>query len=209
MAELPRSETARQRGRLGFGVAVSESFRFLLDRGFELRELSDTYARYESDRRLVRVFHGRSSYELGVEVGRWIVVDGVRREQIFPLRDIVSLAVDPASVGYGGTSATAAETVRKFTGQLAGWTQQFASGLLDNGDEVFEQLCERNASLGETSRDAQRATLIRSRADAAWRERDFATVINAYKEIDLELTGVELRPSERGRLEYALRALND
>ena len=208
MAELPRNG-GPDRSRLGFAAAVSDAFGFLLESGFELVELSDTFARYESDRRVVRVFHGRSSYELDVEVGRWIDVDGTPCEQVVSLRDIVSLTRDPPTIGYGGTSATTSETVRKFVDRLAEWTRRFAFSLLADGDEVFEELSAHNAARGVADRDAQRARTLRSRADAAWRDRDFATVVNCYTEIDEELPTVGLSQSERGRLDYALRALND
>jgi hypothetical protein len=209
IAKRTKTEPAPDRDRLGFAAAVSDAFEFLLENGFELVELSDTFARYESARRIIQVFHGRGSYELSVELGRWIVVDGVRREQAFPLRDVVALTSDPAAIGYGGTSATTADTVRKFVDRLAAWTQQFASSLLSDGDDVFEELSRRTAARGLADRDAQRARLLRSRADAAWRDRDFATVANSYAEIDKELSTVDLSPSEQGRLHYALRALND
>lgn len=96
---VSRTATGPERGRLGFASVVSEEFSFLLELGFRLVEASDTLARYESDGRLVRVFHGRGSYELGVEVGRWIEVDGVSREQAFPLRDIVALRGDRSAAG--------------------------------------------------------------------------------------------------------------
>ena len=48
-----------ERARLGFADAASAQFAFLLRLGFRLVELTDTIARYEGDRRVVRVFHGR------------------------------------------------------------------------------------------------------------------------------------------------------
>jgi hypothetical protein len=37
---------------------------------------------------------------------------------------------------------------------------------------------------------------------------DFGTVLNAYSEIEAELSTVELKPSERARLRYALKELS-
>jgi hypothetical protein len=198
-----------ERSRLGFATVAPEEFSFLLGLGFALTELSYTVARYETDRRLVRVFHGRWSYELGVDVGRGIEVDGVRREQAFPLRDVVAPRGHPAEVGYGGTSATTSESVRKFLGLLATWTHEFAGPFLSDGDRWFDRLSESNAVRAQAEQDELHAARLRARAGEAWQRRDFGTVVNAYREIEAELPAVVLRASERGRLDYALRALGE
>jgi len=207
MVEKPRTKPGPDRHHLGFADAVSEAFGFLLGRGFRLVELSDTFARYETNRRFVRVFHGRGSYELGVEIGRWIEIDGTLHEQFFPLRDVVSLTTDLDTIGFGGTSATTEESVRKFITRLAAWTEQYGLELAANGDGLFDQLSQRNAARGAADRDVQRARLLRARADEAWRAQDFANVVNAYGEIDSELASVTLSASERAKLNYAVKAL--
>jgi hypothetical protein len=207
IVQMHGTQPGSERWRLGFTSAVSQEFGFLLKLGFRLVELRDTFARYETARRSVRVFHGRASYELGVEVGRWIKVNGVSYEQAFPLRDIIGLQRDPADLGYGGTSATTADLVRRFLNQLAGWTREFTLPLLTDGDEIFDTLSVSNAARGAAERDVQRASRLRARAQEAWRRRDHVAVVNAYSEIDTELPTVRLSPSERRRLEYAIRAL--
>lgn len=198
-----------ERSRLGFAASAEEEFAFLIELGLRLVGLDHTLARYESDRRFVQVFHGRGSYELGVGIGRWIDVDGVTREQVFPLRDVVALRCDPAEVGYGETSATTAEATRKFLRDLAGWTREFAGSLLTDGDEIFRDLSERNARRADAEEEGMRASRLRARAEEAWRRRDFGSLANAYGEIDRDLPTVELSASERSKLDYALRALGE
>jgi hypothetical protein len=196
------------RSRLGFAAAVLEEFGFLSELGFRVVERTDTFVCYESERRFVRVFHGRSSYELGVEIGRWVDIDGGRREQFFPLCDVVARQADLAEVGYGGSAATDAQLLRKFVRQLGGWTRRFAEPLLSDGDQEFDELSEINARRAEGHREALRASRLRARAAEAWQRRDFGTVLNAYSEIEAELPTVRLKPSERARLRYALEALS-
>jgi hypothetical protein len=196
------------RSRLGFAAAVLAEFGFLSGLGFRVVERTDTLVCYETARRFVRVFHGRGSYELGVEIGRWVDVGGELREQFFPLRDVIARQADPAEVGYGGLAATDAQLVRKFVRQLGGWTREFAVPLLSDGDQEFDRLSEINARRAESHREALHASRLRARAAEAWQRRDFGTVVNAYSEIEAELPTVELKPSEQARLRYALKALS-
>ena len=204
---MPEFEPGPERDRLGFAVAASEEFGFLLELSFRQADLNVTFARYETDRRFVNVFHGRGSYELGVEIGRWVDVKGERREQRFPLRHVIVLERDPAEVGYGGTSATTAELVRRFVRSLAEWTREFASPLLTDGDDLFERLREANSAWYQSWQHETSAERLRARADEAWRQRDFGTVVSIYTEIDSQLPTVQLKASERGRLEYARKRL--
>jgi hypothetical protein len=206
MVELPRAAPGPERARLGFADAAQAEFGFLLRLGFRLVELTDTICRYQSDRRLVRVFHGRGSYELGVEIGRWIEVGGQPREQAFPLPDVVTQLAGSAASEQQGTAATTAEAVSRVLRRLADQTREIAGEMLTGGDDLFDRLSAANAARGQAEQDQLRAQHLRERADDAWRRKDFDAVITAYTEIDREMDTVELRTSERRRLDYALRS---
>src|SRR5690348_10203982 len=59
-----------EREQLGFRDAVLSSFKFLAE--FRLRpvEKKMTFVRYQSRHVFVNVYHGRASYELGIQIGR-------------------------------------------------------------------------------------------------------------------------------------------
>jgi hypothetical protein len=209
MADGDARPSRQARSRLGFAATVLEEFAFLQGLGFRVVEHNDTLVRYETDRRFVRVFHGRGSYELGVEIGRWVDIDGELREQFFPLCEVIARQADLAEIGYGGLGAIDAQLVRKLVRRLGGWTRRFAVPLLSDGDQEFDKLSEINAKRAENHREALRASRLRAKADDAWRRHDFGTVLNAYSEIEAELPTVELKPSEQARLRYAVKALSD
>jgi len=63
-------EPSPERAKLGFKDEVLSSFRFLNDARFSPVEQEMTLIRYESPEVFVTVYHGRASFELGVEIGR-------------------------------------------------------------------------------------------------------------------------------------------
>ncbi len=147
VGEVPTTEPGPEHAALGFVAAVQGSFGFLEnDYGFRLVRAEPTFVRYEGERRFVNVFHGRSSYELGVEIGRWVEVDGEVAEQRFGLGYVVALSREPDSVGFRAFTATDADTVARFVLQLAEWTRDFGASALAGGDAAFERMSARIGS---------------------------------------------------------------
>ena len=206
---MPTTSPGSGRSRLGFADAVKESFVFLVSGfGFRLVEAQPTFVRYESERAFVNVFHGRGSYELGVEIGHWIVIDDDRVEERFPLGDVIALDHDLATVGYRSFATTEKEPLARLVAQLAGWTQRFAPRALEGDATTFDRLRVENARQSQAMQEGWRATRLRSAADEAWHRKDWGRVVDAYGEMVSELRTVDLKPSELRRLRYAQEQLD-
>src|SRR5687767_11892121 len=67
---VSKLEPGMDRWRLGFKEAVLANFGFLQQIGFKPVTEDVTFVRYESKTVFVNVYHGRASFEIGVEVGR-------------------------------------------------------------------------------------------------------------------------------------------
>jgi hypothetical protein len=92
---MPSFTPGSDREKLGFAGAVASSFAFLVaDHGFRVVSEVSTLVRFESETVAVQVFHGRGSYELGVELH--LAADGAH----YSLREVIALDDDPAAVGY-------------------------------------------------------------------------------------------------------------
>lgn len=196
------SVPASSRSGFGFEALAREAFSFLKDDlSFQVVESGDTRVRYESPRRFVNVYYGRSSYEVGVEVGRWLDVDGQRTEQLFPLVHLLAVEADESQLDRIRTATTRDQLGRELQ-RLATLLEAHAT-LLTNGDDLFDRMSELNAALSDSYLEGIPASRLRARADDAWKRRDLDTVLLAYTEIDRELATVTLRESERARLEYA------
>ena len=59
----------QNRAWLGFAPAVEDAFSFLLADGFQIVESAPTIVRYKKGGACVTLFHGRRSWEIGLEVG--------------------------------------------------------------------------------------------------------------------------------------------
>lgn len=209
--EMPTTEPGPHRGGLGFASAVERAFEFL-EHDFELQlvRAESTLVRFEGDRRFVNIFHGRASYELGVEVGRWVEVAGEVVEQRFALGYAVELSRDPESVGLRSFTATDQAAVAKVVARLAELTREFIGPVIvAEDDRAFDRMNALAVRESQLYQQNGRAAILRKRADSAWHERDLARVVLAYREILDELPLVELRRSELGRLHYAEDHLAD
>lgn len=154
----------------------------------------------------VEVFHGRASYELGVEFGRWVIVDDARVEQKFHLAEV--LPVVAPEVTFVAHTATSREQVARFVEELAQVARVVVERLEDEGTDVFDRVSAAVERRSDEYLENTRAERLRVRADAAWRRRDFVAVVTAYEEIKAELGTVSLRGSETKRLAYARKHLD-
>lgn len=206
MDRLPQTAGDPQRDQLGFLAAAGARFGFLLDLGFEEVASERSFLRFDRNDMFVEVFHGRASYELGVEFGRWVRVDDDVVEQKFHLVDVLPLLAP--NVSFVARTATSREQVARFVEELAAAARLAAEDLAYRGADAFDRISEAVASRSEEHLDGLRAARLRARAEDAWRRKDFASVVAAYEEIDSELDTVTMRESETRRLSYAHRQID-
>jgi hypothetical protein len=191
------------RAELEFASLAKAAFSFLAtDFGLQLVEEGDTRVRYESQRRFVNVYHARASYQVGVEVGRWVELDGALREAMFPLVYLLAVQAGDSQLDRIRT-ATDRQQLAKELHRLASLLEAQASPVLSNGDDLFDQMNELSLTMSNSHLERVRASRLRTRADRAWQEKELEAVALAYSEIERELRTVSLRPSERARLRYA------
>lgn len=200
---MEMSAAGPPRAQFEFASLAKAEFSFLsADFGLQLVEEGETRVRYESRRRFVNVYHARGSYQVGVEVGRWVEVDGELREGLFPLVHLLAVDAGEGELDRIRTAIDRDQLARELH-RLAALLKARAKPLLTNGDDLFDRMSELNSALSNTYLEGIRASRLRARADEAWRQKDLETMALAYSEIERDLTTVSLRGSERARLEYA------
>jgi hypothetical protein len=106
-----------ERAKLEFREVVLSSFKFLGEFGFRPAQEKETFVRYESSEAFVNVYHGRVSFELGVEIGRL-----KEPAEKLTLYDIVAGAGAEKTEGFGQHTmfqVSSREGVQQFVPKLA------------------------------------------------------------------------------------------
>ena len=198
-----RWQPAKSRERFRFPKLVKQAFAFLEhDYGFRVVESDITFVRYENDAMFVHVYHGRASYELGVEIGRR--KQDRRMESRFDIQEILDI-VDPENPdGANIFQAETAEAVKAGVARLGELLREHGRpALLDEGD-IFSRLRELQTQRSQEYQRDGDAYWARREADAAWRVRDYEKVAERYGSVE-----ATLKPDERERLRVARRALEE
>jgi hypothetical protein len=185
------NEPTPERAQLGFNDAVLSSFKFLGDLGLRQVEERVTLVRYESSEVFLNVYHGRASYELGVEIGRLGEPD--KRLSIF---DVVRWAGAEKAEGFGQHvmfQVSSREGVREFVPKLAALVKKYAIPLLRGDEDAYHTALESRAKRYAEEVKEGGLGVVRSKADAAWQAKDYAQVIELYSPVRQDLTEVEAK----------------
>lgn len=190
----------RERDRLCFAESVRRHFDFLEGHRLAVVAHTLTYVRYESARLFVNVYHGRRSFEIGLEIGRLSQDD----QQPYPMSAIVAVMEPSVSSSHLDYAARTAADVDEGVRRLAAPFRAFVGrGLLEDPG-LFSRL-ERDRQ-GRKLRMAQDVDLSHARlaAEDLWRAKDYAGVIRLLAPLR-----ESLEPSELKKLEFAEKHRSD
>ena len=178
---------------LRFSEAVREYFSFLETQWeFTCVREEDTFVRYERGDLYVNVYHGRVSFEIGVEVGRESLEHG------FPLAALVSLSDKGLARKYWPGGARTVTAVRKVVQAASEGLSRYGVAALAGDQATFSSLEQLRAErIAAMVRDSI-AVQVRPKAEAAFRRRDYKEAATLYFSIEDSLS-----PVERKKLEIA------
>jgi len=185
-------------GRLGFKALAESAFAFLRDRfGFRIESSEDTRLVFQGNGVFVAVFHGRSSFELGIEIGR-TNVPGERFNWTEVLEVVAPEAAETARFQTSDTVGLA-RGLQHFSGLLA----LHGAHLLRNEPGSFDSLREPIRRARQAYTDRRKFGAIKNRAQRAWQEKAWDEACTLYRSIRGELTEIESK-----RLEFLEKRLS-
>lgn len=187
-----------QREQLGFKNSVLSSFKFLTEFGLRTVEKKMTFVGYKSRHVFLNVYHGRASYELGIQIGR--LTDP---KKTLSLATIVDWAGARKAEGFGKHvmfQVSTREGVQEFVPKLAALVKKYAVSLLRNDDSAWREALElQGRRWNEYVKEVNLAAL-REKAETAWHAKDYVRVAELYEPVRQDLTEIEAK-----KLAYAER----
>jgi hypothetical protein len=196
------NNSTRTREQLGFAEAVITCFSFLVEEyGLSLVTQETTYLRFESNAVFVNVYHGRLSYEVGVEIGEQQKANSVL-ERGFVLGEIIAMTDYDIGAKFCFYQATTPELIMKSVTQTAELVKAYARPALSGDRSFFEGLSKVRSRMSREYLKEMEMGRVRQEAEVAWREKHYEQLVELYEAVKDDLT-----PSEIKKLEYAMRKL--
>jgi len=178
----------RDRERLGFSTAVRNNFSFLENQyGLQCVHEEDTLVRFESDVVFVNVYHGRTSFEIGLEFGRR------GYEEKYSLEALVALSNENLSRKYWANFAVTTEMVETAVSTLAQGLIEYENGVLSGDACIYQRLEQLRRERIDKMIVHSQVEQVRPLADAAFRKKNYAEAARLYRSISSSLTEVERR----------------
>ena len=193
------TEPGPERARLGFKEAVLSGFKFLTDLGLHPVEEKLTFVRYASPDVFVNVYHGRASFELGVEIGRLKQPDNEK----LTIHDIVAAAGAEKAEGFGQHvmfQISSPEGVRELVPKLARLLEKYGTPFLKGDATAYRTALEARSRAAADYVKQTNLSNVHRKAEAAWQAKDYAQVVELYRPVRKDLTEVEAK-----KLAYAER----
>jgi hypothetical protein len=187
------------REAFAFVAVVESAFSFLVeDYGFRMVGTDVTLVRFAADKMFLNVYHGRQSYEIGVEVGRPASAYRYRLPEV-----LGALLGESGQQDAYYLQSSSREGLRRCVEAAARLVKAHYGPVLSGNPDVLERIGALTTRRNEeyTRRVVQQP--IRDAAHRAWLAKDFAMVARCYGSIREDLS-----PPERRRLTYAEKQIS-
>lgn len=186
-------ESISDRSVLRFAEEVKDRFSFLEALGFRRTCSEATLVRFESPSIGINVFHGRRSFEIGLEIQSTQLPT-----ESYSIPEIVRIFDKEQGVQYKYYATHTAQGVSEGVRQLAKLFQRCVAAGLLNDTQFFSRLEQQKKELVAKYALEVQLRQARRESEIGWRKKDYAAVVKALKPLRAGLTATEV-----GKLEYA------
>lgn len=186
------------RSILRFAEEVTTRFAFLETLSFHCVRSEATLVRFESSAFAVNVYHGRRSYEIGLEI------ESTRSlTETYSIPEILRLVDKKEADQYSYYASHTPQGVAEGVRLLAELFQRcVAVGILED-NQIFSRLESQRKDIAAEYALQVELRQAQRRIEAAWSEKDFRQVVKILAPLQ-----EHLNPAELKKLEYARKHLN-
>ncbi len=186
-------ERVIDRVTLRFAEEVKNHFAFLEMFGFRCVRSEATFVRFESSMIGINVYHGRHSFEIGLEIE-----STASPTDTYSFSAILRLVDRQQAEQYRYYATHTAQGVVEGARQLAESFQRcLAAGIL-NDNQLFSRLKLQRQELTKNYALDVQLQQARRKTETAWHNKDYATVVKIMKPLRGSLSA-----SEVAKLEFA------
>lgn len=200
------------RAILRFAELVQKHFAFLEAQGFRRVRTEPTIVRFESPSLFINIYHGRSSFEIGAELGRLEVDED--EKQPYPMSALLGVVGVPMAKEYRDYATRTPDGVNEGLAKLAKLFREHISQNLQNTG-LFQLLMEQRKAWGNDFAQEVNLSQARHKLETAWHAKDYNRVVELLYSLRDALTPTELQKLDyaekhlgrrRGRLQSSSRA---
>lgn len=178
----------KTRAHLRFPEEVINHFDSLTELGFHRGYTDPTFVVYSSDRLMLRIFHGHTSCEIGLEFQELGELG-----KVYDMSSVLQL-IEGDDFYYRNYATNSAEGVVEGVRLLRDTFQRCIDFNTLDDPLLFDKLKEQRARNGRK----WLLDMARSQADEAWVRKDFSQIVDSLSEYRTELS-----PGELKMLEYS------
>jgi hypothetical protein len=198
----PNESPTVDRDQLGFVSEVMSAFKFLsTEFWFICVRFETSFVRYESSLIFVNLYHGRTSSELGVEIGKLENIPGLQ-ENWYTIGEVMDLVGVREKLKFTFFQASTQERVKMLVPKLAEYVREYAKTIFEGNTQIFEKLEELRSKKSDEYIKEMYLRRIREEAEKSWHKKDYAKLVELYNSMKDDLTLVEVK-----KLGYAQKRL--
>jgi len=183
MSMSAAEDVGRDRKSLNFANLVETKFAFLAELGFSEVESQPTIVRFRKGDLALKVYHGRQSFEIGVELGH----AGER----YSMSELIRAADTGVAEQYRNPTAATSVDVAAGLDRLADLLQRFGARALRDDPAYFANLQQQRKAWSESYALDVLVEQVRPKAEAAFHEGRYAEAAQLYEKIAARLTVTE------------------
>lgn len=184
----------QKREDLGFAREVLSSFSFIEAYNYSVNEEHETLVGYRGTFGYINIYHGRSSYEIGIHVypPNEYPKDGYSMSELMRLIDAEK------AKKYRNPIAMTPFDVNKYVKEQAQRFEKYGQRILSGDSSIWPELMQQKQKWAEEYATNMLLSQSRIEAKVSFRKHNLQRVIDLLKDFEKLLT-----PSEKKMLEYA------